>query len=156
MNENTLSTTTIGNEAKSSTFINLSYTGYIMKPKIEYLITCGKVILEEDTGKASIIDIFQQINITKSTTSAVLPLTIFVRVLGVRGKIDAKISILLPNKDEELQSIEISGESSETAQLRGIFSLVNFDREGIYKIKVSINGKVLDSLESHSIQVIKL
>ncbi len=125
-----------------------------MKTEIEYLLVADSVILEQETGKASVIGIFQGFKMPDE--GLILPITIFTRIKGVKGHIKVIVSLYNPDGKKLIESVPIEGDvDSEAVQIRAILPLIPFKKDGRYRIKVEVNGKELDSTEEHSILVSK-
>lgn len=155
--EDTFSSETISNEIEYNTFNKKYYfkSNEDMNPEIQYLITAEKVILDKDSNNPTIIGIFQGIFIPKEAPAVVLPITVFARIKHLEGDVETKITIFEPSGNE-LESLTLKGKVDKALQIRAIFSLVTFSKEGVHKIRITVNGKELPSNDDHSILVKKL
>lgn len=126
-------------------------------PEISYVLTADNVIVEELTGKISVIGIFNDINIPANQDSVILPvMAIVVHIKNGQGASTALIKISDPN-GAEFQSVKLSGPSTGPSDLSlsAIFVALNFKILGKYKISVFLDDKDLSFDEDYSITVKK-
>ncbi len=129
-----------------------------MDKKIAYLVVADKVI-KDIAGKYSVIGIFDNVNIPHGHDDVQLPtFAIFLKVLNTKGTQNVKITIKHENGDVLNNPVVLSGEKpfeSDALYVAAEIVNVNFNREGIYKVLIEIDGVEVPFQEQHVFTVIK-
>lgn len=124
-----------------------------MKPEIVYIITADTTLIEDGTGKASLIGTFNEVLVKDGQPLSTM--TIFARIINAKGTKKAKVEILDP-EGKTFSSLTL-GEGSANPQndlnLRAIFNTLLFKKPGKYNINIFLDDAQLLSSPHHSFSV---
>lgn len=114
------------------------------EPSVSYLLTTGKIIQDSASGKFSFIDVFDIIVIPKNDPSTIQSFSIGGKLMNAKaGILSVDVKILNP-KGEVLSKMPLSGKvNGGDVELSVLFPIVEFKDEGVYLLKVSMDGKDL-------------
>lgn len=119
-----------------------------MNPTITTVLIAENVITEENTGKNSVIGIFDAIEMPKDKDKITISqFVVFLKIVGVRGLTNAEVKIFSPN-DTEVATVGVGGKAPETGvvHIKAFFKNITFEQKGKYRIRVFL-GEDLRELD---------
>lgn len=149
-------TTLLSNEIFLMTRAPLMSVNTNMKPEILYIIIADNVIVEEKTGKLSIIGIFYAINLPSKQNLTILPsMTVLARISNAKGRKEAKVNIIDPD-GVIIATVVLKGDIPDNyLNLRAIFQGLQFSKTGTYRISIQLDDELITSEDSYSFEVKK-
>lgn len=117
-----------------------------MESKLKYLLVADNAIIDENSGKLSVIGLFGDINIPPEKELGIFSFVVAGELIapeakkGEQGKITVKI--IDPDKGE-FKSVDMRGsfDRGEKVLFTAFFSLAEFNKKGNYEIEVYLNDK---------------
>jgi hypothetical protein len=120
------------------------------KPKVRAMLVCDHIITEGNSGKNSLIGVFETINVP--LLPAVHPvLYVYVSLTEALGKYDFRLELINPEdkqvmlEDAAIHGVEIKNESGSFS-LVFAFKMLTFDRDGKYEFRLFANEELCEKI----------
>ncbi len=116
-----------------------------MESILKYLLVADNAIVDENTGKLSVIGLFNNINIPETKDSITLSFVVAgeLRAPGAKSSDTGTITVnILDSKGKIFKSEKVSGgfEKNEKVIFTIYFTFVTFEEKGEYEIEILLDG----------------
>ena len=127
-----------------------------MSNTLSYLLTCGRVIKDQNTQFFTYLDIFDALVIPRGQDFLIQSFWIVGKLnLDINGKVEAKIKLIYPNGTESSPSIVTGDVHPGFLQIAAYFNMIRFTQVGRYYLKINLQGEELETSNKFYFDIIR-
>ncbi len=127
-----------------------------MANTLSYLLTCGRVIKDQNTQFFTYLDVFDMLVIPKGSEFLIQSFCVAGKLhLDISGQVEAKIKFIYPDGTESIPSSVSGIVNPGYLEITASFNMVKFSQIGKHYLKVNFQGEQLETSNKFYFEVIK-